>query len=53
MSSVNYSLKHKVKTTQERYMSDPISDWKMDKQDRYLVRHLTKRYKKNQNKKRR
>lgn len=46
-------LQHKVKTTQERYMSEPLPDWKMDREDRYLVRHLTKRYKKNQNKKRR
>ena len=44
-------LQHKVKTTQGRYMSDPLSDWKVGKEDRYLVRHLTKRYKKNQNKK--
>ena len=46
-------LQHKVKTTQERYMSAPLKGWQIDKQDRYIVRRITKQYKKRQNKKRR
>lgn len=46
-------IQHKVKTTQERYMSDPIQNWSIHKDDRYIIRHITKQYKKHQNKKRR
>ena len=46
-------LQHKVKTTQERYMSPPLIGWQIHKEDRYLIRHITKKYKKRQNKKRR
>ena len=46
-------LQHKVKTTQERYMSAPVSGWQIHKDDFYIVRRITKQYKKRQNKKRR
>lgn len=46
-------LQHKVKTTQSRYMSEPLSGWMLHKDDRYIVRRITKQYKKRQNKKRR
>ncbi len=45
-------IQHKVKTTQERYFSDKLTGWRFDVTDWPLIRHLTKRHKKRQNKKR-
>lgn len=51
-SSDSY-LQHKVKTTNEKYFSDPLNDWKFSDDDMHLTRHLKKQYKKRLNKKRR
>lgn len=45
-------MQHKVKSTQERYMSEPLQNWNLCKDDRVLVRHYSKKYKKRQNKRR-
>ena len=46
-------LQHTVKTTQERYFSPVLNGWQFDDEDKPLVRHIKKSYKKRQNKKRR
>lgn len=46
-------LQHKVQTTNKKYFSEPMLNWKFNTKDLPLVRHLKKQYKKRSNKKRR
>lgn len=44
-------IQHRVHTARKSYYSEPLSGWTLSPEDRSLIRHLTKKYKKSYNRK--
>lgn len=44
-------IQHRVHTARKSYYSEPLSGWTLSPEDRSLIRHLTKKYKKTYNRK--